>query len=44
MDVASWLKDLGLKQYAKAFAENEIDAALLSELTNEDLKDLGVTR
>jgi class 3 adenylate cyclase/predicted ATPase len=44
MDVAAWLKDLGLEQYAKAFAENEVDATLLSELTNEDLKDLGVTR
>ena len=44
MDVAAWLKDLGLEQYAKAFAENEVDATLLSELTNEDLKDLGVAR
>jgi hypothetical protein len=32
MDVAAWLKDLGLEQYAKAFAENKVDATLLSEL------------
>lgn len=44
MDVDAWLKELGLAQYAEAFAENGIDAALLPELNNEDLKDLGVAR
>jgi class 3 adenylate cyclase/tetratricopeptide (TPR) repeat protein len=44
MDVGAWLRDLGLEQYAEAFADNGVDAILLPELTNEDLKDLGVTR
>ncbi len=38
------MRGLGLEEYAEAFAENGIDAALLPELTNEDLKDLGVAR
>ena len=42
MDVAGWLKSLGLGQYAQTFADNEIDAALLPALTTDDLKDLGV--
>jgi class 3 adenylate cyclase/tetratricopeptide (TPR) repeat protein len=43
-DVDAWLKELGLEEYAEAFAENGIDASLLPELNNEDLKDLGVAR
>ena len=44
MNLEAWLIDLGLEQYANAFAENGIDLSLLPELTNEDLKDLGVER
>ena len=44
MDVTTWLTQQGLEAYAEAFAENGVDAALLPELTNEDLKDLGVAR
>ncbi len=44
MNVEAWLAELGLEQYAEAFAENGVDLALLPELTNEDPKDLGVTR
>ena len=44
MNVEAWLTELGLEQYAKAFAENGVDLNLLPELTNEDLKDLGVDR
>ena len=44
MDVSAWLKDLQLAAYAEAFAENGIDFALLPELSNDDLKDLGVAR
>ena len=43
MDVASWLRKLGLEQYEPAFLANEIDARVLPSLTAEDLKDLGVT-
>ena len=43
IDVASWLHQLGLEQYAPAFRENDIDAAVLPELTADDLIGLGVT-
>src|SRR6202453_2304308 len=42
MDVGVWLRGLGLARYEAAFRENEIDDAVLSKLTVEDLKDLGV--
>src|SRR5262245_53522275 len=41
-DVGSWLAELGLGQYAKAFADNAIDAELLRELTDSDLEKIGV--
>src|SRR5437016_3641463 len=43
MNVAEWLRKLGLEQYEPAFRENKIGADLLPSLTAEDLKDLGVT-
>ena len=43
MDVAVWLKNLGLGQYEAAFRDNAIEGDLLPNLTAEDLKDLGVT-
>ena len=42
MDLGSWLRSLGLERYEAAFRENEIDEAVLPNLTAEDLKDLGV--
>ena len=42
MDVASWLRSLGLGKYEAAFRENEIDETVLPGLTAEDLKELGV--
>ena len=42
MDVAAWLRGLGLERYEAAFRDNEIDWPALSKLTVEDLKDLGV--
>jgi hypothetical protein len=42
IDVAEWLKGLGLERYERAFRENEIDWEALSKLTAEDLKDIGV--
>jgi class 3 adenylate cyclase/predicted ATPase len=42
MDVAAWLRGLGLGRYEQAFQDNEIDWGALSKLTAEDLKDLGV--
>ena len=43
MDVAAWLRGLGLEQYATAFRDNEIDGEVLPRLTAEDLKELGVS-
>jgi class 3 adenylate cyclase/tetratricopeptide (TPR) repeat protein len=43
-DVAKWLERLGLARYAESFTENGVDLALLPEIDNEDLKDLGVER
>src|SRR4249919_3146552 len=41
--IADWLQRLGLGQYAKAFAENDINFSILPDLTDQDLKELGVT-
>ena len=42
MDVASWLRSLGLEQYEAAFRENAIDVSVLPDLTDQDLEKLGV--
>jgi class 3 adenylate cyclase len=42
MDVASWLRSLGLERYEAAFRDNEITEKVLPNLTAEDLKELGV--
>jgi class 3 adenylate cyclase len=42
MDVASWLRSLGLEKYEPVFRENEIDADVLPELSELDLEKLGV--
>ena len=43
MDVAGWLRGLGLGQYEANFRDNKIDAEVLPQLTANDLKDIGVT-
>ena len=43
MDVADWLRALGLEQYEATFRENGVDAEVLRTLTADDLKELGVT-
>jgi hypothetical protein len=40
--IADWLEKLGMPEYAQRFAENRIDFSVLRELTDQDLKDLGV--
>ena len=40
--VTNWLEQLGLGEYASAFAGNDIDSRLLMQLTSDDLKELGV--
>jgi len=42
--VRNWLKELEMGEFADAFENNGVDLAHLEELTNDDLKDLGVDR
>jgi SAM domain (Sterile alpha motif)/Adenylate and Guanylate cyclase catalytic domain len=42
-NVGDWLKELGLGQYAQRFADNNIEASIRSDLTDEDLEKIGVT-
>ena len=41
--VADWLKKLGMSEYSQRFAENDIDASVLPHLTDENLKELGIS-
>src|SRR6516164_6402660 len=41
--IAEWLEKLGLSEYAQRFAENDIDLSVLPHLTDQDLKELGVS-
>ena len=43
MDVSTWLRDLGLANYAPAFRAHDIDVEVLPRLTAEDLIALGIT-
>jgi class 3 adenylate cyclase/tetratricopeptide (TPR) repeat protein len=40
--IADWLEKLGLAEYAQRFADNAIDLSVIRDLTEQDLKDLGV--
>src|SRR4051794_3745599 len=42
LDVGVWLHALGLGQYERAFRDNDIDMGLLSTLTADDLRELGI--
>jgi hypothetical protein len=42
MDIAAWLRGLGLERYETAFRENEIDAEVLPDLTEAHLAALGL--
>jgi SAM domain (Sterile alpha motif) len=42
IDVADWLRGLGLEQYAKAFRDSDIDESVLGHLTADDLTEVGV--
>jgi class 3 adenylate cyclase/predicted ATPase len=41
-DLAQWLEQLGMSEYAQRFAENGIDASVLRYLTDQDLEKIGV--
>jgi hypothetical protein len=38
MEIAEWLRGLGLGQYASVFAVNDIDGEVLPKLTADDLR------
>src|SRR5262249_53618138 len=40
--IADWLASIGLAEYAQCFADNAIDLSIVHDLTEQDLKDLGV--
>jgi SAM domain (Sterile alpha motif) len=40
--LAEWLEKLGMSEYAQRFAKNAIDFSVLPDLTDQDLKELGV--
>jgi hypothetical protein len=42
MNIGGWLRSLGLEQYEAAFHANAVDADVLRDLTDQDLKKLGV--
>ena len=41
--IADWLKQVGMQEYIRRFAENDIDFAILSDLTDRDLEKIGIT-
>jgi SAM domain (Sterile alpha motif) len=42
MDVVVWLRGLGLEEYEAAFRDNKINEQVLPNLTQEDLREIGV--
>ena len=42
VDVAAWLRELGLEHYEPVFRDNEIDWEVLPELTEADLEKIGL--
>jgi hypothetical protein len=43
MDIVVWLRSLGLGKYEAAFRDNDIDETVLPSLTEEHLKQLGIS-
>jgi predicted ATPase/class 3 adenylate cyclase len=42
LDIDGWLRRIGLEQYAQTFRDNEINADVLRDLTDEHLRELGL--
>ena len=42
MDIVVWLRSLGLEEYEAAFRDNKINDRVLPNLTQEDLREIGV--
>jgi alkylhydroperoxidase/carboxymuconolactone decarboxylase family protein YurZ len=43
VEIADWLRRLGLDQYESVFRDNDVDTETLPSLTGDDLRELGVT-
>ena len=43
MNVADWLRTLGLEQYEALFRQNDIDAEVLPTLEADDLREIGIS-
>jgi SAM domain (Sterile alpha motif) len=43
LDIAIWLRGLGVRRYEAAFSDNDVDAGVLPDLKAEDLIGIGVT-
>ena len=41
-DIAKWLEGLGLGRFGDVFAKNEVDLDILPQLSDDDLKELGL--
>ena len=41
--ITDWLKKLSMSEYRERFVENDVDISVLPYLTDQDLKDLGVS-
>ena len=41
-NIVDWLRNLGLSQYEAVFSHNEIDFSVLQDLTDADLRELGL--
>src|SRR5271170_560562 len=41
--ISDWLEKLSMAEYAQRFAESDIDTSVLRDLTDQDLKELGVS-
>jgi class 3 adenylate cyclase len=42
VEIAAWLRKLGLERYARALQDSEIEPEILAELTDDDFKELGI--
>jgi class 3 adenylate cyclase/predicted ATPase len=42
VDIAAWLRELGLERYEQVFQDSEVEPEILAELTDQDLKELGI--
>lgn len=43
-DIKMWLAEVGFIQYTDTFIENAVDYDILPQLTDSDLKELGIAK